>query len=1180
MNCIYCRSENIYFSKKRGVYVCEDCGKTFAPQERPFTPKKVFLSYGHDENAEIVERIYEKLKERGHIPWIDYAKIKTGHDWRERITQGILESDGFLAFLSRYSVRVPGVCLDEISIGVGNYNCRINSILLEKGITAPNSISNIQWLDLSDWREKKNGPDPAVYEAWLNEKVKILLDAIEDDRNTVLAGNIDRLQKRLTPITNFLKMRLLLQNQIIPRKWLLEEIRNVSGSPVTVVYGSPGTGKSVLSAYLCNFSSECAAAYFFEWNNSATKVVRNLICSLIFQLACSIEDYQVRIADLLDRYDIRSMSEDEITDRFLLGPLNTLIDSGRAQKLVILDAVDEAVLDDPRMFDSILRIIEGLPAWIRVLMTSRPEAVVTERLQQYRRVVIDAHVREMENDIREYVSLEIKETSSAEKIIRKCEGSFIYAREMIRLYAQGQLDSQRLPSGLSGAYYTYFRRVFSDIEEYRSVYRPLFEVILAAKQQLNEEEVCRILDIDPDELRFRLRKLRSYVYEMKQGNDMVLQVFHKSFLEWLVSDSAGIYRIHTSRGDRLYTGYMLRCAGRKEDFSPYFVRFALAHFEPKQWEDMEPAVKKQILNRLADGAGRYGMLDQERTYLGILENETGKDSGYYIHLLKYIRKTTGNALTDAAEEALEYVQNHEISEQESFDLICEVAYAYYYAGLEERSFQLITGERKKHGKAFWNTGINEANFWHITALTAHDLDNNDEVVRAAGNDVRHYKKERKYYDMFISLVNLFDGYMALGNPVKAEETAKRVLSLSEDRYYIHVDDILQICYANLLQTEGRIMEALVWYETGLKLAAQIHDWDYLYGSIWRELAIARFGDHSCFAALERYRRQAAKNSYRYLESLADCFRLLSAYILGDEEKMRDEAVFERLKGYAFPGHLLQAYCVRILGGAEKPDETYLLSLLYKCEGVKGEPTVVAEVSERFKDTMADDSKKQIRKWCDTYVSGIVSYREAFEKKLTEGLSGQPLLKRFPCAGCRAVCCYDGVYVTAAEEKQITEFVTQNPEHFTWLKQPYIVDGDWPGMRSRRKTEKAEYDGYDTSFPGHFTKTRCVFALPSGQCALQRAATDMQMHPWRIKPAACWSFPIRSIHDGCIDPPLTDRDEDPDNIGENYPGYVTFLPCVKHAEKTEASRSWTEKYRNEIEYIRYLEKEKQRLSNRT
>ena len=131
VRCIYCDSINVYFSKKRKVYVCEDCEREFLP-EKKFVPQKVFLSYGHDENEELVRLIYQKLAERGHKPWIDRAEIKAGMDWRNAISEGIRESSDFLAFISNHSVRVPGVCLDEISIGVGNWNCRMQRRLLNQ----------------------------------------------------------------------------------------------------------------------------------------------------------------------------------------------------------------------------------------------------------------------------------------------------------------------------------------------------------------------------------------------------------------------------------------------------------------------------------------------------------------------------------------------------------------------------------------------------------------------------------------------------------------------------------------------------------------------------------------------------------------------------------------------------------------------------------------------------------------------------------------------------------------------------------------------------------------------------------------------------------------------------------------------------------------------------------------
>ena len=41
---------------------------------------RIFLSYGHDQNAPLVERIAADLRAAGHEVWIDTAEIKGGQD--------------------------------------------------------------------------------------------------------------------------------------------------------------------------------------------------------------------------------------------------------------------------------------------------------------------------------------------------------------------------------------------------------------------------------------------------------------------------------------------------------------------------------------------------------------------------------------------------------------------------------------------------------------------------------------------------------------------------------------------------------------------------------------------------------------------------------------------------------------------------------------------------------------------------------------------------------------------------------------------------------------------------------------------------------------------------------------------------------------------------------------------
>ena len=141
VHCPKCSSGNVVFSKKRGAYICEDCGHVLP--EAPIAPLRIFLSYGHDANEELVRRIKTDLEKRGHDVWFDKNEIKFGDEWRRSITDGILQSNRVLSFLSKHSTRDPGVCLDEIAIAIGAKGGNIQTILVEseREVKLPPSIA-------------------------------------------------------------------------------------------------------------------------------------------------------------------------------------------------------------------------------------------------------------------------------------------------------------------------------------------------------------------------------------------------------------------------------------------------------------------------------------------------------------------------------------------------------------------------------------------------------------------------------------------------------------------------------------------------------------------------------------------------------------------------------------------------------------------------------------------------------------------------------------------------------------------------------------------------------------------------------------------------------------------------------------------------------------------------------
>jgi len=113
----------------------------------------IFLSYGHDQNTELVEMIKHDLEKRGH-------------DWRRSITDGLTASDKVLSFLSKHATRDPGVFRDEIAIAIGVKGGNIQTILVEadEEVKPPVNIDHIQWLDMHNWKAayKQEG------KAWTN----------------------------------------------------------------------------------------------------------------------------------------------------------------------------------------------------------------------------------------------------------------------------------------------------------------------------------------------------------------------------------------------------------------------------------------------------------------------------------------------------------------------------------------------------------------------------------------------------------------------------------------------------------------------------------------------------------------------------------------------------------------------------------------------------------------------------------------------------------------------------------------------------------------------------------------------------------------------------------------------------------------------------------------------------
>jgi hypothetical protein len=88
-------------------------GRTGAISFRNTSPARIFIAYAC-EDAELADRLYEALTERGFSAWLDRKKLLPGQNWPRRIEDAIASSDFFVACFSGNSVRKRGGFQAEI----------------------------------------------------------------------------------------------------------------------------------------------------------------------------------------------------------------------------------------------------------------------------------------------------------------------------------------------------------------------------------------------------------------------------------------------------------------------------------------------------------------------------------------------------------------------------------------------------------------------------------------------------------------------------------------------------------------------------------------------------------------------------------------------------------------------------------------------------------------------------------------------------------------------------------------------------------------------------------------------------------------------------------------------------------------------------------------------------------
>ena len=532
------------------------------PENKSKPIKQVFFSYGHDDNREMVDKLLADLKLNGYRVWIDYKEIGTWEDWRAEITEGILNSDLAISYLSAHSVRDDGVCLNEIALLLDSGK-KVYPVLLEpeKECTPPASLSYLQYVNLSNWREKIK--DKEEFDKWYKEQLKIILEKLESGKD--FSDRISILRQVLEPedFTTDIARQI---NNFVGRDWAFEELENwlKTDSRFLWITGEPGFGKTAIAANLIHKrSSKVIASWFCSYKSKNRKDPLIAIKTIAYQIAYRVPEYLIKLMNTLNLYS--SMSYGEIADNkknlntkycnpydlFNLLFSNITNSIPLNEKLcVVIDGIDEAT--DENNNNEIAKLISDdfleLPNsnWLEFVFTSRPDASVVKYFQGLKNYQLDIHEKENKDDLKLYLENEFKklkekninidnEEDKIKLLIEKSEGIILYLTMVIKGVGEETFDLNdinAMPQGLFKLYNEQFEGRLK--KNYKTDIKPIFEFLIASLGPIPEPLIKNIIkSYDKTESQFNegINLLGSYI---TKNNDM-LSIFHKSLTDFLTN---------------------------------------------------------------------------------------------------------------------------------------------------------------------------------------------------------------------------------------------------------------------------------------------------------------------------------------------------------------------------------------------------------------------------------------------------------------------------------------------------------------------------------------------------------------------------------------------------------------------------------------------------------------------
>ena len=486
-------------------------------------------------------------------------------------------------------------------VDFNKYWTEISDVLVRRGASIGDIAKlKMSYLDedryislLNEWYENDHKNEVLIRENLMQSKnIEAVLKRVETVVNVILAICLvfclsQFLPSHVSKEPDYSNRQNVSNPSFVGREWVFRQIElhilNASDVRGVVLVADPGWGKSAIMERLISSPSSSAIIHeniigyhFCKYNDKSTRDGGQFVKKLVRLITENIGEFPKTVM----KDDNCKNNPTECYQKAIVEPLQKLNSIGRNISFILIDALDECLEKEEPHADSIIvnilsRRSHRLPAWVKLIITSRKQALTSGKISKTNEFsILKIIVKDKRNlqDLRTYAEQALqsfyteapltKEILSVKRSIKMAvdfsKGNFLFLKTIINYWQEypHKMNAQSIPKSLEDMYKVSFTERFKEADLIDFV--PLFEVLLAANSPPTLLQMGNILsyhDKNYDTRRIVNKLSEFFMSDIDQGP---LEFHHQFFAEWLVNQTDGSNGIiiQKSRGHQRIVDYL------------------------------------------------------------------------------------------------------------------------------------------------------------------------------------------------------------------------------------------------------------------------------------------------------------------------------------------------------------------------------------------------------------------------------------------------------------------------------------------------------------------------------------------------------------------------------------------------------------------------------------------------